>query len=199
MGALVRGLVLGFSIAAPVGPIGVLCIRRSIAFGRIDGLVTGLGAATADACWGAVAAFGLTAISDSLIEHSFALHLGGGAFLIALGARAFVARPRSRETERRRLGRAAEYGSTVLLTLANPTTVFSFAAAYVALGLAAATGKAALFVAGVFVGSATWWLILSAAAAALRGRLSEARVGVINKASGLVIAGFGVAAIVTAW
>lgn len=199
MGALLRGLVLGFSIAAPVGPIGVLCIRRSISFGRIHGLVTGLGAATADACWGAVAAFGLTAISESLIRHAFALHVGGGAFLVALGARAFTARPGSQPTERARLGLAAEYGSTVLLTLANPTTVFSFAAAYVALGLATATGKAALFVAGVFLGSAAWWVILSWVAARLRARLPEARLRLVNRASGLVIAAFGAAAIVTAF
>jgi threonine/homoserine/homoserine lactone efflux protein len=203
VGALARGLALGFSIAVPVGPIGVLCIRRSIALGRVDGLVTGLGAATADATYGAVAAFGITAVSRTLVAYAFALHVAGGIFLIALGARAFLA-PRARvaraplSSGAERPSRAGQYASTVALTLANPTTILSFAAAYVALGLDATRAGAGLFVAGVFAGSAAWWLLLSAAAASLRRRLSEHAIGLVNKVSGALIAGFGVAALVTA-
>jgi len=181
----------------PVGPIGALCIRRSIAFGRIDGLVTGLGAATADAFYGAVAAFGITAISDSLVRHSFVLHIIGGIALVGIGARAFAARPVLDRTAERK-SRAAEYGSTVLLTLANPTTILSFAAAYVALGVSSTRSHAVYFVVGVFIGSATWWVLLSAGAAKLRARIEARGIRNVNRISGAAIAAFGIAALATA-
>jgi threonine/homoserine/homoserine lactone efflux protein len=188
-----RGLVIGLAIAAPVGPIGVLCIRRSIAHGRTAGLATGLGAATADAAYGAVAAFGLTAISDVLLDHSTLLRLAAGLVLIALGARTFLATPTPATDDRAR-GLASAYVTAVALTLANPTTILSFAAVFTGLGLteAGSTATAATTVAGVFTGSASWWLFLSAAASALGTRVS---VRLVNRISGTVIAGFGVIAI----
>src|SRR5690348_1666771 len=120
----IRGAILGFSIAAPVGPIGVLCIRRTLAEGRVVGLLSGLGAATADACYGSVAAFGLTAISRQLMGHQDALRLVGGIFLLYLGLRTFLATPVQSIKSGQRSHLLGNYLSTLGLTLTNPTTIF---------------------------------------------------------------------------
>src|SRR5688572_12269534 len=125
-----KGLLIGFSIAAPVGPIGVLCIRRSLADGRQVGLATGLGAATADAAYGAVAGFGLTAISSFLVGQRLWLGLLGGIFLCYLGFRTFISRPAEQTAETRSGGLASAYLSTLLLTLTNPMTILSFVAVF---------------------------------------------------------------------
>ena len=125
---LLRGLIIGFSIAAPVGPIGVLCIRRTLAQGRAAGLVSGLGAASADALYGCVAGFGLTFVSGLLIAQQSWLKLLGGVFLCYLGVRTLLAQPAERAAAAGGMGLAGAYGSTFLLTLTNPTTILSFAA-----------------------------------------------------------------------
>ncbi|MCL6450785.1 MAG: LysE family translocator [Acetobacteraceae bacterium] len=201
-GFLLTGFILGFSIAAPVGPIGVLCIRRTLAEGMACGLASGLGAATADAAYGSIAGFGLVSVARFLVGHQAWLRFPGGAFLCYLGARAFLARPAppaapgtsSSRASRRRLTGA--YASTLLLTLSNPLTIVSFAAAFSGLGLAApgtARGSAALLVAGVFSGSALWWLALSGATSLLRSRLTARALRWVNRVSGLIILGFGLA------
>src|SRR5512147_1604480 len=121
-----RGLVVGFSIAAPVGPIGVLCIRRTLANGRISGLVTGLGAATADGMYGCVAGFGLTFISGILIDQQMWLRLFGGLFLCYLGVKTLLSRPAEQEAKAAGTGLLGSYASTFLLTLTNPMTIISF-------------------------------------------------------------------------
>lgn len=161
---LVKGTVIGFAIAAPVGPIGVLCIRRTFAEGHASGLATGLGAATADAFYGAVAAFGLTAISNFLLAFQTELRLFGGLFLCALGAKTFFARPAGTAARMAGRGLAQSYGSAVVLTVTNPATIISFVAVFAGAGLGQARYQmtdAGAMVAGVFLGSATWWLILS--------------------------------------
>src|SRR3990172_2905035 len=125
---LFKGVLLGFSIAAPVGSIGVLCIRRTLADGRAAGFVSGLGAATADALYGAVAAFGLAFVTNALIGQQLWLRLGGGAFLCYLGAKTFLSAPAERPAEARGGGLLAAYASTLALTLTNPTTILSFVA-----------------------------------------------------------------------
>ncbi len=197
---LLRGLVIGFSIAAPVGPIGVLCIRRTLADGRASGLVSGLGAASADACYGFVAAFGLTFISTFLIDQKLWLHLLGGGFLCYLGVQTFRAPPaapaQTSKTENPSL--VAAYTSTVFLTLTNPMTIISFAAIFAGLGLAGARGDyaaAAILVVGVFLGSAAWWLLLSGAVALLRSRIDLRALQWVNRISGGVIAAFGLIAL----
>jgi len=202
-GAFVRGFIVGFSIAAPVGPIGVLCIRRSLADGRLTGFVSGLGAATADAAYGFVAAFGLTAVSAALVSQRLWLQVIGGAFLFYLGVRTLTAVPAA---EPARAGGAQRglldaYASTLFLTLTNPMTILSFAAVFAGLGLATLApdyGTAALMVLGVFLGSATWWLLLSGGAAALRTRTSPAGLRWVNRVSGIVVMGFGLAALAAA-
>jgi threonine/homoserine/homoserine lactone efflux protein len=193
-----RGLIVGFSIAAPVGPIGLLCIRRTAAYGRASGFVSGLGAATADAFYGAVAAFGLTAVSNVLTAQRFQLRLIGGLFLCWLGYRTFHARAADRSAAVGEDGLAKAYISTLFLTLTNPTTILSFVAVFAGLGLANASGdraSAASMVAGVFLGSAAWWLILSGVVAVLRDRLGNRELAWVNRASGAVLFGFGCAAL----
>jgi threonine/homoserine/homoserine lactone efflux protein len=200
-----QGLLLGFSIAAPVGPIGVLCIRRTLAEGRLRGFISGLGAATADGCYGMVAAFGLTALSGVLLAWQTPIRLLGGLFLLYLAARIFFTpsplQPSAFDTPAPKIrGLVGAYLSTFFLTLSNPMTILSFTAIFAGLGLAARTGtfnQAAALVAGVFAGSAAWWLTLSQGVGLLSDRVTPKVMAWINRASGLVIAAFGLAALVS--
>lgn len=192
-----EGLLIGFSIAAPVGPIGVLCIRRSLAGGALRGLASGLGAATADAAYGFVAAFGLTAVSGFLVRQQFALGLVGGGFLCFLGVRTFLSAPAAGAVSQKSGSLSASYASTLALTLANPVTILSFAAVFAGLGLGSADDyfSAGRMVAGVFLGSAAWWVILSSGAGLLRSRVDDRWMRAINRLSGSVLFGFGVYAL----
>ena len=181
-----------------MGPIGVLCIRRTLAYGRRSGLASGLGAATADALYGCVAGFGLTLISHFLIQRQSWFRLVGGGFLLYLGARTFLSRPAGTLSPTPHSNLAGDYLSTFFLTLTNPLTVLSFAAIFAGLGLGGAGdgyGSAAMMVFGVFLGSALWWLILSSGVAMLRDRFRLRGLGWVNRVSGLVILGFGAAAL----
>lgn len=195
-----KGALIGLSIAAPVGPIGLLCIRRTLADGTAVGFATGLGAATADAAYGVVAGFGLVAVTDWLLGWQTGLRLVGGLVLLWLGVSTMRARPAERAADAPTThGLAGAYASTVVLTLANPATIISFAAVFGALGLAEATGTPALgasaLVLGVFLGSAVWWLALSAGVGLFRRRVTAAAMLRINRASGAVLAGFGLLAL----
>jgi threonine/homoserine/homoserine lactone efflux protein len=198
---LLRGFVIGISIAAPVGPIGVLCIRRTLAQGRLVGFLSGLGAATADAIYGAVAGFGLSVISAFLVDQRDWLRLLGGLFLCYLGVRTFLARPPEDEPTAGDPGArdyAAAYLSTLLLTLTNPVTILSFAAIFAGLGLADSAGdprSAAVLVLGVFGGSATWWLLLSVGAGLARRRFTPAAMIWVNRLSAAIIVAFGLVAL----
>lgn len=199
-----QGLVLGFAIAASVGPISLLVIRRTIAEGRLVGLVSGMGVATADATYGAVAAFGLTAVTDLLVDWRRALGLIGGVFLLVIAWRTARAVPSeaARDDVPRRGKRdlAAFYLSTLGLTLTNPMTILSFAALFIGLGVTGddAAGAAAITL-GVLAGSAAWWVILTTAVGALRSRITPRWLRRINVASGLLIGAFAVVSIVTAF
>ena len=201
---LARGMVLGFAIAAPVGPIGVLCIRRTLADGWLTGLLTGLGAATADGLYGGVAAFGLTAISGALVAQQGIIRVVGGALLCYLGIRTLLAKPAAATTSAHdKRGLAGAYLSTVGLTLANPATILSFAAVFAGLGLVGAAGSVAesvaaapaLLTAGVALGSACWWLLLSGGVNLLRTRLGAGVLRWVNWASGALLLGFGLLAL----
>jgi threonine/homoserine/homoserine lactone efflux protein len=184
-----KGLILGFSIAAPVGPIGLLCIQRTLQRGRLAGFVSGLGAATADACYGLVAAFGLSTVISFLLGLQFWLQLGGGMFLLGLGLKTLFAEPTltpaAPAATPDKASLAAAFTSIVFLTLANPATILSFFAVFAGLGIDARSGNALALVGGVFLGSATWWLILSFLAGLLRRHLNDGRMRLLN-----VIAGF---------
>jgi threonine/homoserine/homoserine lactone efflux protein len=216
---LLRGLIFGFSIAAPVGPIGLLCIRRSLVNGRTSGFISGLGAASADAFYGLIAALGLTAITRLLLDFRGWLQFGGGLFLVYLGVATLRASPKKPEplapkaesetaaaenslpaspaTEIPKATLRSDYLSALALTLTNPMTILSFIAIFAGLGIVAETGggnflRGCTLVLGIFLGSTAWWLILSTAAAWLGLRLHRGGLRILNIASGLMIAGFGV-------
>ncbi len=199
---LVRGFVLGFTIAAAVGPISLLCIRRTLAEGRPVGLVSGLGVATADATYGAIAAFGLTAVTDLLIVGRRVLGVVGGAFLLWLAWRTFRAVPDEAATENgaaRRGGLAGAYLSTLGLTLTNPMTILSFAALFVGLRVTGGDAAgAAVLTTGVFLGSAAWWVVLVGVVGALRSRVTRRRLRLVNMGSGLLIGAFAIVAVASA-
>lgn len=189
-----RGIIIGLSVAAPVGPMGVLCIRRTLADGRLAGFISGLGTATADACYGAVAAFGLTVVSSFLVHQQFWLRLVGGAFLCHLGATTFLSKPAERAAAIGRGGLRNIYITTFGLTLTNPLTILTFAAIFSGIGAGetnGAYGSAALLVLGVLLGSTLWWLLLSGGTGLVRTRLTPARLVWVNRTSGVVIATFG--------
>lgn len=198
---LLNGVVIGLSIAAPVGPIGVLCIRRTLAQGRVTGLVTGLGAATADAVYGTVAGFGLSMISALLIEHQLWLRLIGGAFLCYLGVKTFLAKPGEQAAAVEKNSLVGAFTSTFALTMTNPMTILSFAAIMAGMGVTTASEgylAAATLVMGVFIGSALWWLTLSGSVGLLRSQFNPSRLRWLNRASGIVIVAFGIAALASA-
>lgn len=197
---LFKGLVIGFSIAAPVGPISVLCIRRTLAKGRLSGIVSGLGAATADAVYGCVAVLGLTFISNGLINQQVWLRLIGGLFLCYLGIKTFLAKPAKRTVLAGGNGLAGAYASTFFLTLTNPMTILFFAAVIAGLGLAGSSRgfmSAGAVVLGVFIGSSLWWFILSSSVSVFRERLDPQGLQWVSRCSGAVIAGFGLAALLS--
>lgn len=197
---LLKGLLLGFSIAAPVGPIGILCIRRTLADGRKYGLASGLGAAAADAFYGCIAGFGLAFIANFLVSQQNWLKLFGGAFLLYLGVRTMLSKPAAEAARSKSTSLLGAFGSTFLLTLTNPVTIFTYLAVFSSLGVGTVGGEygtAALFILGVFSGSALWWFILSFGVSLLRERIAPSLLLWINRISGLVILGFGVYAIVS--
>jgi threonine/homoserine/homoserine lactone efflux protein len=198
---ILRGFILGLAIAAPVGPIGVLCIRRTLAMGRLFGFVSGLGAATADAIYGCIAAFGLTAISALLVRQQDVLRLLGGLFLCYLGVRILLARPADRPAAADGQGLGSAYFSTLLLTLTNPMTILSFVAVFAGLGVGGGNGygAAAAIVLGVFLGSAAWWFLLSGGVSLVRDKFDARAMLWVNRVSGVIILGFGGAALVSLW
>jgi len=195
-----RGLVVGFTIAAAVGPISLLTMRRTIAHGRVYGLVSGLGVASADASYGAVAAFGLTAVTAVLVGARTALALVGGAFLVGLGIRTILARPASTAAVADdRPGLPAAFLSIYGLTMTNPMTILSFAGIFAGLGLGGRGGlDAALLTLGVFLGSSLWWVVLTAVVGRLRTRITPRALVWVNRISGTVLLAFGGVAILAA-
>jgi len=196
-----KGLAFGFLLAATVGPMWVLCFRRTVSSGALVGFASGMGIATADAIYGAVAAFGITAVSGFLLGHRLWIGLAGAAFLVWLGLKALLAAPAPLDAAPAAAPRshAAAFLSTLGLTLANPPTILAFAAVFAGLGLVADADYAAatLVVLGVFLGSALWWLVLVAGLGAFRRRVGPALARAINVVSGATILGFALWQIAT--
>ena len=195
-----KGLLIGFSIAAPVGPIGVLCMRRTLAEGRGYGFLSGLGAATADAVYGSIAGFGLTFVSTLMIYQQTWLRLIGGVFLCYLGVKTFFSRPVEREASTKGNGWAGAYASTFFLTLTNPMTILSFTAIFAGLGVGSTDGNplsAGMLVVGVFMGSALWWLLLSSGVGLFRTKIHTHGLRWINRISGGIITAFGFLALLS--
>jgi threonine/homoserine/homoserine lactone efflux protein len=195
---LLRGFIIGISIAAPVGPIGVLCIRRTLSDGRLTGLLSGLGAAAADVVYGAIAAFGLSVIMNVLIDQAGWLKLIGGLFLLYLGIKTLLSKPAEEAAKAKSSGLLSAFLSTFFLTITNPMTILSFIAIFA--GLGTTTQQAAspmILVAGVFAGSAAWWLTLSFGVGLMRERVTPNLMLWINRTSGMVIILFGIYSLVS--
>lgn len=194
-----KSLFIGFVIAAPVGPIGVLCARRTLLHGRRAGFFSGMGAATADAIYGFIAAFGLTFVSGFLVEYQSWLRLIGGALLVHMGVKAFRALPVKKcELPRSARHYAGMYSSTFFLTLTNPMTIFSFAAVFAGFGLAGIKGSAlssGILVLGVFLGSALWWLFLVVLFSLYGRRFHSHELVWVNRVTGAIITASGVLAL----
>ncbi len=195
-----RGYLIGLAIAAVVGPISVLCMQRTLAHGWRYGAISGLGVATADGLYAALAAFGVTAISRLLLSMQLWVRLLGGVFLIYLGVKAILEKPATQSASAStRKGLSGAYLSILLLTLANPLTILSFAAVFVGLGVDVGQRTqlaAALVVIGVAIGSASWWLLLTGGVTLLRARLTPRWLIWINRLAGCVILVFGLWALI---
>lgn len=190
---LIKGLIIGLSIAAPVGPIGVLCIRRTLEHGRFIGFVSGLGAATADGLYGLIAGLGLTLITNFLIGQQVWLHFIGGTFLCYLGVKIFFSRPSNKSAKAKGNKPLTAYASTFLLTITNPVTILSFIAIFSGIGITNKDTMTLSFVLvlGVFLGSALWWLLLSGITGIVANRMKNLSLSFVNRISGLILLLFG--------
>ncbi len=195
--------LIGLSIAAPVGPIGLLCIQRTLAHGRRIGFVSGLGAATADAAYGALGVFGVSALTSAFVALRVPLALLGALFLAWMGMqmlRSHVATQAAAANTAESRSAFKAYASVLALTLTNPMTILSFSAIFATLAAGAATTASPVWmVLGVFVGSALWWLGLSLVVAALRHRIAASTMRRINQTAGVVLLGFAVYQLASLW
>jgi len=200
---LLRGFALGFAIAASPGPIFFLCVRRTLLQGRLAGVFSGFGVATADAFYAAIATFGVAALAAAFVAGRRPLAVVGGGILIGLGLRILFDRRQAAEAPATLTGRglAWAYMSTLGLTITNPATIISFAALAATLGLGTGGSfvRPALVVGGVLLGSAAWWCILVVATSLLRARMTPAVVRGISTFSGLAIAVLGILAVISAF
>jgi len=194
-----KGIFIGFAMAIPIGPIGIMCIRKTLTEGRLRGLIIGFGAATADLLYGCVAAFGLTVISNTLFNQRIWIRLIGGTLLIFLGIRTFRTHPIDPKIAINNSGILRSYLTTVFLTLTNPLTIFAFIAVFVALGLGHMTGyfSASTLVGGVFIGSSLWFLFLSSGVILFRKKLDIVGLRWVNRIAGILIIVSGIIAIVS--
>ncbi len=203
---VIKGLMIGLSIAAPLGPIGILCMNRTLAEGPRMGFICGLGAASADALYALAGTVALSAIAQWIMSDRVELRIVGGVFLVYLGARTFMRQGAllpapGKASSLLPPGWHAAFMSTFLLTLANPLTLLSFAAVFAGLGvtsvgvLKGADIAAAELVLGVFLGSALWWLILSSVIGRVRHHIGAGTLSLINRLCGTVLTAFGLYAI----
>lgn len=190
----IKGILVGFAMAIPLGPIGILCIRKTLTEGRLRGLIIGLGAATADLLYSCIAAFGLTVVSDTLNSQRIWIRLVGGALLLFLGIRIFRAQPKNPKFNINGSGMLRSYLTTVLLTLTNPLTIFAFIAIFAALNLSEGLSylSASFLVLGVFIGSTSWFALLSSGVTLFRNKLDINGLRWVNKIAGvlIIISGF---------
>jgi threonine/homoserine/homoserine lactone efflux protein len=195
--------LIGFCIAAPVGPIGMLCIQRSLNGGFAPGIATGLGAACADAIYGLLGAMGVAGIVVGFPMVTVFLQVGGGLFLLCLAMQMFRSRTQGQSDRPVMLSVPRAFATTFALTLSNPTTILSFVAMFAALGASIAAAHLrpwlapAIMVLGVFAGSACWWLFLSGVSAGLSRRIPTQWIGQVAKLSAVVIGVMGVTQVVS--
>ncbi len=206
---LIQGIIFGFFLALPVGPVGVLCVQRTLAEGRLHGLLSGLGAALGDAVYGAVAAFGISAVRDWLEAHQDDLRIVGGLVLLVLAARTLLSKRKPRASKKRddeeknsivTHSLVKDFVSTFMLAITNPITLIAFAGLLATLGITdagASVGNASILVAGVFIGSAGWWLAISATAGVFRPFVDGTYQIWMNRVSAIVLLVFGIYALLS--
>lgn len=200
LGLLIKGLVVGFVVAAPAGPIALLCLHRSIEEGHLRGVATGLGAALADTVFGAVAALGVGYVGEFLVSEQVPLRLGGGLVLCGLGVMTFLRKPRPGTFVEDHISLLSAFAGAFVLTLANPITILAFFAIFSSLGVEHLIGHrvdAAALISGVLLGATAWWMSLAIGASLFRDRFTEKGLVWVTRVSGLAIVGFGVAALVS--
>lgn len=194
MSFFIKGLIVGFLVAISVGPVCMLCIQRTLNAGKLHGIFSGLGAATADAICSIIAVFSLTFFSNLLLKEQALLRFFGGILLCYIGVNIFLSKPAQQVTSGNSSSYFSDCISTLCLTLANPITFLAFAAVFAGLGLVSISKNyvsAGLLVAGVFIGSGLWWFALSTVAGAFHGKLAYSKLTWLNRISGAVITGFG--------
>lgn len=191
---LIRGLIAGLIIAAPVGPVNVLCISRTLTKGRAAGLISGAGAAAADAFYGSIAGFGISLVIQFLLREQFWIRLVGGILLLLIGISYYFKPPRKLTQQAQEETGHSDFVSTFFLTLTNPTTVLSFLAVLAGLGMsqARASWLTLVLVLGIFSGSLLWWIILVTAVNRLRDRFNDRAMLWMNRIAGVAIGGFGI-------
>jgi threonine/homoserine/homoserine lactone efflux protein len=194
-----KGIAIGFIMAIPIGPISIMCIRKTLSEGRLSGLIIGLGAATADLFYASVAAFGLTFISDTLVGQRLWIRLVGGGVLLFIGIRIFRALPEDPKIRINKSGILRSYLTTFFLTLTNPLTIFVFLAVFAALGLGNGLGyfSHSILLTGVFIGYGLWFLILSSGTILFRKKLDLVGLRWVNKIAGILIIISGVIVFLT--
>jgi threonine/homoserine/homoserine lactone efflux protein len=194
-----KGILIGFAMAVPVGPIGIMCIRKTLTDGRLRGMMIGLGAATADLLYASVAASGLTVVSNAIATERTWIRLVGGSFLLFLGVRTFYAHPADPKVPANGSGLLSPYLYTVFLTLTNPTTIFAFIAVFATLGLGDELSivSASTLVIGVFIGSGLWFLFLGSGVIFFRKKLDIVGLRWVNRIAGVLIIISGVIAILS--
>ncbi|WP_043948534.1 LysE family translocator [Candidatus Phaeomarinobacter ectocarpi] len=194
---VLNGVLIGIVVAAPIGPVNLICIRRTLAYGRLNGFLSGLGAAVGDAVFAIVAAFGLTAAASMLVSVGDWLQAFGGIFLIALGIHTYLSKPADNDTVATNTSSklAAAVLATFVLTITNPATMLGFVAIFGGVGGLVTTEPslltATLLVAAVFIGSALWWLGVTMTVGLLRHRMTDQTLILINRVSGVLIVSFG--------
>jgi threonine/homoserine/homoserine lactone efflux protein len=194
-----KGLIIGFAMAVPIGPLGIMCIRKTLAEGHSRGMIIGLGAATADSFYGSIAAFGLTFVSDVIASQHFRLRLVGGGLLLFLGIRTFRAKRKNPKIPVENKGLVRSYVTSFLLALTNPVTLFAFIAVFAAFGMGQKLDviSACILVLGVFIGSCLWFLTLGYAVTRFRKNLDADGLIWVNRISGVLIMLSGVVALVS--
>jgi threonine/homoserine/homoserine lactone efflux protein len=196
---VLKGLVIGFALAVPIGPVGILCVRKSLAEGHSRGLVIGLGSATADAIFAGIAAFGITFITGLVDSQRLWVHLAGGVLLIWLGVRTYRVKRKGPILPFESFGAVGSYVSAFMLALTNPVTIIAFMVVFTAFGLSRTLTvvAASSLVLGVFAGSFLWFLTLNFVATSFRRRLDSGGLAWVNRIAGGLIIVSGVAAFVT--
>ncbi len=190
----IQGIIIGLTLAVPVGPISLLCIQRSVADGRLHGIVSGTGVASADSFYAAISFLGLTIISGLIIAQQYLFRFFAGIALIFIGVRVFVSVPTGAGAQIGHETYLKDYLSMAAIAVANPLTLLFFVVIVPGFGIVI-HGNSVLsameFVAGVFFGSVVWWILLCGSVGTVRTRISEENLGLINRVSGILISCFG--------